>query len=224
MDFFEVKGQTYLALVDRYTGWLSVLCLAKDTSENVIAALRQYFARWGVSKQLTSDGARVFTSAKLKDFFDRWGVQHRVSSAYYPRANKRSEVAVKSAKRLIMENLGPKGQLDTDRFARALLLHRNTPDPMTGLSPAMILFGRQLRDHIPAVLSKYQPRVEWRLEADLREQAFAKRHAKMEEKLLTGSKSLPPLSIGDRVTVQDQSPTQAWQLVQDLQRGGNPPP
>ena len=133
MDFFEVQGQTYLALVDRYTGWLSVLCLAKDNSDNVIAALRQYFARWGVSKQLTSDGARVFTSAKLKDFFDRWGVQHRVSSAYYPRANKRSEVAVKSAKRLIMENIGPKGQLDTDRFARALLLHRNTPDPMTGL-------------------------------------------------------------------------------------------
>ena len=40
MDFFEVKGQTYLALVDRYTGWLSILCLAKDTSDNVIAALR----------------------------------------------------------------------------------------------------------------------------------------------------------------------------------------
>ena len=205
MDFFEVKGQTYLALVDRYTGWLSILCLAKDTSDNVIAALRHYFARWGVSKQLTSDGAKVFTSAALKDFFDRWGVQHRVSSAYYPRANKRSEVAVKSAKRLIMENLGPKGQLNTDRFARALLLHRNTPDPMTGLSPAMILFGRQLRDHLPAVLSRYQPRREWRLEADLREQAFAKRHAKMEEKLLIGSKSLPPLSIGDMVTVQDQS-------------------
>ena len=97
---------------------------------------------------------------------------------------------MKSAKRLIMENLGPKGQLDTDRFARALLLHRNTPDPMTGLSPAMILFGRQLRDHLPAVLSRYQPRVEWRLEADLTEQAYAKRHAKFEEKILIGSKSL----------------------------------
>ena len=69
----------------------------------------------------------------------------------------------------------------------------------------MILFGRQLRDHLPAVLTRYQPRLEWRLEADLREQAFAKRHAKMEEKLLIGSKSLPPLSIGDTVTVQDQS-------------------
>ena len=205
MDFFSVEGKTYLALVDRYTGWLSVLCLTKDDSANVIAALRDYFARWGVAKQLTSDGAKVFTSAQCKDFFDRWGVKHRVSSAYYPRANKRSEVAVKSAKRLIMENIGSKGQLNTDRFARAILLHRNTPDPLTGLSPAMILFGRQIRDHIPAVLGKYKPRSEWRLEADLREQAYAKRHAQMEDRLNFGAKTLPPLKIGDTVTVQDQS-------------------
>ena len=172
---------------------------------HVIAALREYFSRWGIAKELTSDGASVFTSADCKAFFYRWGVQHRVSSAYYPRANKRSEVAVKSAKRLVMENLGPKGQLDTDRFARALLLHRNTPDPLTGLSPAMILFGREVRDHLPAVLSRYQPRREWRLEADLREQAFAKRHCKMEERLSVGAKPLPPLALGDIVTVQDQS-------------------
>ena len=63
-------------------------------------------------------------------------------------SSKRSKVAMKSAKRLVMENLGPKGQLDTYRFAGALLLHRNTPDPLTGLSPAMILFGREVRDHL----------------------------------------------------------------------------
>ena len=100
-------------------------------------------------------------------------MSHRVSSAYYPRANKQSEVAVKSAKWLVMENLEPKGQLGTDRFARALLLHRNIPDQLTGLSPAMILFGRELRDHLHAVHSKYQPGKEWRIEADLREQAFS---------------------------------------------------
>ena len=205
MDFFQVGGRNYLAMVDRYCGWLSVLQLDRDDSAHVISALREYFSRWGIAKELTSDGASVFTSAEIKSFFHRWGVKHRVSSSYYPRANKRSEVAVKSAKRVILDNLGPKGQLDTDKFARALLLHRNTPDPMTGLSPAMILFGRELRDHLPSVLSRYQPRQEWRMEADAREKAFAKRHAKMEERLNYGAKPLPPLAIGDVVTVQDQS-------------------
>ena len=87
MDFFSVEGRTYLALVDRYTGWLSVLKLKKDDSASVIAALREYFSRWGIAKEITSDGAAVFTSHARKDFFHRWGVQHRVSSAYYTRAN-----------------------------------------------------------------------------------------------------------------------------------------
>ena len=205
MDFYTLNGRNYLAIVDRYTGWLSILRLAKDDSPHVIGALREYFARWGVAKHLTSDGASVFTSAACKDFFTRWGVCHRVSSAYYPRANKRSEVAVKSAKRLCMDNLGPTGQLDTDRLARALLIHRNTPDPLTGLSPAMILFGRALRDHLPSLECRYRPRKEWRIEADLREKLYAKRHAKMEERLNFGAKALPALAIGDTVVVQDQS-------------------
>jgi hypothetical protein len=36
-------------------------------------------------------------------------------SAYYPHANKRAEVGVKSAKHLVMDNLGPGGSLDTDK-------------------------------------------------------------------------------------------------------------
>ena len=201
-DFFQVDA-TYLAMADRYSNWLSVFQLKKDDSANVIQVFRQYFSRWGVAKNVTSDGASVFTSHAMKDFFERWGVEHRVSSPYYPRANKRAEVAVKSAKRLVMENLGPRGSLDTDRFARALLAHRNNPDPETGFSPAQIIFGRELRDHLPALVNRYQPRQEWRLEADLRERALAKRHGRMQEKLQQGARTLPPLSCGDTVVLQD---------------------
>ena len=102
-----------------------------------------------------------------------------------------------------MENLGPRGSLDTDRFARALLAHRNNPDPETGFSPAQIIFGRELRDHLPALVNRYQPRQEWRLEADLRERALAKRHGRMQEKLQQGARTLPPLSCGDTVVLQD---------------------
>ena len=202
-DFFEVDAH-YLAMADRYSNWLSVFKLPKDDSANIIKVLRQYFARWGIPENFTSDGASVFTSSSMRAFFDRWGVEQRVSSAYYPRANKRAEVAVKSAKRLVMDNLGPGGSLDTDKFARALLAHRNCPDEaLGGLSPSQIIFGRQLRDHLPALVNKYQPRQEWRLEADLRSKAMAKRHGTMEKWLQHGAKPLPPLSCGDTVAVQD---------------------
>ena len=66
------------------------------------------------------------------------GVKHRVSSNYQ-RGNKRSDVAVKSAKQWVMDNLSPNGSLDTDRFMGALLIHRNQTDPVSGLSPAQVV-------------------------------------------------------------------------------------
>ena len=193
-------------MADRYSNWLSIFKLKKDDSYHIIEVLRQYFFRWGVAVNITTDGASVFTSTEVKDFLERWGVEHRVSSAYYPRANKRSEIALKSAKRLIMDNLGPNGSLNSeDRLARAILAHRNCPDPESGLSAAQIIFGRELKDHLPAVVSRYQPRQEWRLEADLRARALARRHGKMETWMKHGARALPPLVIGDTVAAQNQS-------------------
>jgi hypothetical protein len=78
-------------------------------------------------------------------------------------------------------------------------------DPVTQLSPAMIIFGREIKSLLLAEMANYQPRKEWWLEADLREQAHAKWHAKIKEWLTIGAKDLPPLKTGDIVVVQDQS-------------------
>ena len=101
--------------------------------------------------------APEFTAGITQDFLRVWGVRHRVSSAYFPQSNGRAEVAVKTAKRLLMSNTGPTGSLDHDRFLRAMLQLRNTPDPDCNVSPAQILFGRPLRDTLSFVnrLEKY---------------------------------------------------------------------
>ena len=65
-DFFQVNGTNYLAVVDRYSGWLSIFRLAKDDSSHVNAMFRDYFATFGVPCILTSDGATVFTSQQLQ--------------------------------------------------------------------------------------------------------------------------------------------------------------
>ena len=106
---------------------------------------------------------------------------------------------------MVRDSLGPGGTLDTDALARALLAHRNTPDSVTGLSPAQVIFGRALRDFLSCSPNKYLPRTEWRINADQRELAHAKRHVKTQEKLASGSKQLPSLIVGDCVSVQDQS-------------------
>ena len=50
------------------------------------------------------------------------------------------------------ENVSTTGSLDEDALAKAILAYRNTPCPFTRASPAMLLFGRPVRDMIPIPL------------------------------------------------------------------------
>ena len=175
-DFFQLgPKQTYLVVVCRFSNWITIFRLGSDTSANLISAMRQFMSIFGIPVSFTSDGATVFTSHEFEDFCQRLGVVHRISSAYHPRANKRAELAVKHAKRLIRGNISQSGSLDTDKVLQALLMHRNTPCPITGLSPAQVVFGRVLRDALPLQPGKFQPRHDWRLAADKRADAYSKR-------------------------------------------------
>ena len=203
MDFFTHAGKNYLVIVDKYSNWLNVLKPVKDDSASVIKMLRQYFSTYGIAEIMSSDGAKVFTSDAMKTFCANWGVTQRISSAYYPQSNKRAEVGVKSAKRLIMDNLTTMGTLDSDKFARAVLIHRNSPDPETGFSPAEVVYGRPMRDHLP--ITSLKPRATWQEIADKREQAFKKRHYSKCESLNKNTAPLKKLLTGQNVYIQDQA-------------------
>ena len=68
MDLFQVD-QSYLAIVDRHSNWLSIFHLAKDDSTQIKNVLKEYFINWGVAKEVTTTGATVFTSWIMTDFF-----------------------------------------------------------------------------------------------------------------------------------------------------------
>ena len=59
-------------------------------------------------------------AGETQKFLRVWGVKHRVSSAYFPHSNQRAEGAVKTVKRLIADNTGGSGSLNTDNFAAAM--------------------------------------------------------------------------------------------------------
>ena len=130
--------------------------------------------------------------------------------AYLPQYKDRAEVAVKAAKRLLMANVSPRGDLNNDSFLRALLQLRNTPDPDCGMSPAEIVFGRPLQDAFPFVngLSKFtncsirrKCRKAWRTKED----AFRLRAGRNDAALRRNNYSLGALHCGDRVFLQNQT-------------------
>ena len=125
---------------------------------------------------MATDGGAAYVAEGTRRFLENWGVKQRISTAYNPHANLRAETAVKSMKRLIARNTGPRGSLDTDAVAVALLQYRNTPDRDTGRSPAQVLFCRKLRDAVPVQPADLQLRPEWLLTCEARERALARRH------------------------------------------------
>ena len=202
-DYFSYAGKHFLILVDRYSGWLSVYPAGSNGAASLIKELRCHFTTFGISSELSSDGGPEYTASATQKFLKEWKVNFRLSSAYFPHSNQRAEVGVRTAKRMLRENITPGGSLDTNKFLRALLTHRNTPDRDTGRSPAQVIFGRPIKDFFPVHPNQFQPRAEWLLTAEQRETALAQRHARQGQLLTEHTKVLTPLKVGDTVLVQN---------------------
>ena len=214
-DYFDLKGKCYLVTIDRFSGWPDVRQAEKGKefgAEGLMRICRDLFATFGVPREMSTDGASQFTSRAFQKFIKNWGISHRLSSAYHAQSNGRAEVGVKMIKRLLRDNTNDNGDLNTDEVMRALLAYRNTPDE-SGMSPAMILMGRQLRDSLPmkppimrgiSIFASPDVARSWHQMWEAKEIALSDRLAKGVEKVDTG-KVLSTLSVGDRVRVQNQT-------------------
>ena len=153
-------------------------------------------------------GARNLPQQKQRNFW-RYGVWHRLSAAYHPSSNGRAEVAVKSMKRLLQGHTNADGTLDDNRVVAGLLQYRNTPEPTTGMSLAMILFGRPLRDRIPvppktSIFHCARLSPVWHDTWRAREEALRVRFGQQADPRRPHMHTLPPLKPQSRVLVQNQ--------------------
>ena len=208
VDYFDYKGQQYLVFVDRFSGNLHLFHFPRGHADakGLISACRSLFLHYGAPRELASDGGPTFTSQAFRDFLRNWGISHRLSSPYYPQSNGRAEVAVRTGKRIVADCTSRDGSLDNDLAARAILQHRNTPLPIVGKSPAQLLFGRVLRDHIPTNPALLHLHPDWLRSAADREAAYAHRDATLISRHNQSARPLPPLHIGDHVAVQRHGP------------------
>ena len=205
-DYFQESGHHYLVIADRFSGWPTVQFCGRSTASagKLIECLREYFAMHGIPEEISTDGGSTYMAYETQKFLSDYGVRHRVSSVAYPHSNQRAELAVKSMKRLCRENTNRDGSLNSDKFLRAVMSYRNTPDRDTERSPAQVIFGRNLRDFLPAPMRRLQPQPQWLLLRDDRERALRKRALQNTEKLSVGTKQLRQLKVQDTVQVQNQ--------------------
>ena len=114
---------------------------------------------------------------------------------------------------MLRSNVGSNGNVDTHAMMRALLQYRNTPTATTGMSPAYMFLGRQLRGALPTLPSKHDPSTMsyaekygrpsplWTDIRNRREIAYAKKRADTMERYNADKHHLEPLSVGDSVSI-----------------------
>ena len=174
-------------------------------TEKLIEVFRDYFLTFGVAEEISSDMASQYMSTKFEKFLKQYGIHHRKSSSYFAHSNSRAELGVKSGKRILMDNMDPDGTVNNDRFLRAMLQYRNTPQPDTRLSPAQVVYGRYMRDFIPVVNDKYEPKQEWAMVREYREKALKRRLDRDGARLEQYTKKQELIPIGYAVAVQNQA-------------------
>ena len=172
------------------------------TTLSIGRIFRVLFIIFGVPDELSTNGSLKFTPNSFKTFLKIWGVQHQKSSVEYSQPNGRAKVAVKSAKCIIYSNTGTNGSPDNNKVAQAILQYHNTPLQDCNLSPAQILFHRELRDKIPNHPSHYKLHPEWLAVAQHHEEEYIKKHLVISTEYNWHTKELPAIPLGTLVLIQ----------------------
>jgi transposase InsO family protein len=147
-DLFNLKGTTYLVVVDYFSRWPEVVKLTSTTSKGVIEALKSIFSRHGTPQVLMSDNGPQYSSQEFAEFSRVYNFSHITTSPHFPQSNGMAERAVQMVKSLLK---------DSDDPNLALLCYRTTPLAWCNISPAELLMGRRLRTNLPQLDEQLRP-------------------------------------------------------------------
>ena len=196
LDLGKQSGKEHLILADRYSGWPNVKPLKKLDTTAIIKILTDWFIDMGKPERIRTDGGPQFRS-EFTAWCKKVGIIHELSSAYHHESNGHAENAVREMKKLLAKTS------NFMEFRRALREFRNTPR-FDNLSPAQWLFGRRQRTDVPALPQAYE-----RLSNEEIRFFEAQRRKEVVDGAKGSSRSLPPLSIGQLVLIQDPK-TNKW--------------
>lgn len=153
IDFMEVlNGVHLLVVVDYHSRFPEIEIMTSTTANLTLFKLRTIFSRYGFPEEIVCDNGPPFQSAEFQNYCKSNGIRINHSIPYAPFQNglveRQNRTLLKTIR--ISVAMGREWKKDLYNF---LLAYRNTPHSITGIPPAVLMFGRTLRDKLPETSS-----------------------------------------------------------------------
>ena len=202
-DLFEIKGRMFIIVSDYYSKFPLVKELSSATSASVASYVEGLCSMFGKPNIIRSDNGPQYTGEAFQKTCREWEIQHVTSSPEFPQSNGFIERQIKWIKPILK-----KAMKSGQNIQKVLLNIRATPIDNVIPSPGELLMNRKLTASLPfrSEETASRPVKERMLERQSKAKAYHDR----------GSKDLPPLYPGQKVSVFDKS-THAWRPGQVIE-------
>lgn len=156
IDYMSLGQNVYLVVIDAFSKWLECIYMNNGTTTNaLIIKLKGIFSTFGIPNVIVSDNDVKISSTEFHQFCNNNGIKHITSPVYHPASNGQAENSVKTCKKMLKCIIDctsiPQRDIH-EKLLSFLFEYRNTVHCSTGVTPAMLMFGRNLRSRLDVIL------------------------------------------------------------------------
>lgn len=145
------EGMMLLIITNAYSKWLEVKVTKSMTAAATIALVDEVFADYGVPAMVVTDNGTNFSSEEFNQFLTYVGVKyHKYTAPFHPATNGQAERSVQSVKNAL-KAMGTTNHSLRKNLNEFIRQYKNAPHSTTGVSPAQLFLGRQLRTRLDLV-------------------------------------------------------------------------
>lgn len=125
------------------TKWVEAEALPRATEDSVIQFLFHIFVRYGLPRDIITDGGPQFAGNKIAATLKNYHIQHKITSPYQPQENGQVESTNKVIEAIQTKTIASHKRGLATRLLEALWAYRTTWRRTTSYSPYQLVFGKE---------------------------------------------------------------------------------
>ena len=124
------------------TKWVEAKALVRASKEAISAFLfKEFFFRFGVPRELVTDGGPPFTSHMIATSLKKYHIHHRMDSPHHPQGNGQLESTNKVIEAILTKTVKENEKNWSKKLHQALWAYRTTWRNTTRFSPYELFYG-----------------------------------------------------------------------------------